>query len=261
MSILLTSDWSSNAISEISKSMPEQKARKWELQAGHMFFKHKRAAFHLESINDCYLKMTKSMYATFNCQIIEKNTHSSYSGPLIEILLFHLDGFFEAQRAASDFILNCLATAEIFKSIPSSFEAFYKNKSKNPKCYPCYSPALSIELLDFWTKTGSITKAYRDCFTHFFSFSGPTWQHAMNMKCINGEWKATFYLPDNPQGKSYAALKFDSNLDALTLCKKLHNESDNLVKKLMDTCLSKWNVNNNNNKDFTLTLKNIKLGD
>src|ERR1019366_4682769 len=56
MPIILSPDWDSHMISIIAKKMPSDKAKQWEIQAGHMFFKHRRATYHLRCIKECYAK-------------------------------------------------------------------------------------------------------------------------------------------------------------------------------------------------------------
>lgn len=261
MPIILTSDWDSHTVSSIAKQMPIGQARKWEIQAGHMFFKHRRATYHHACIEKCYSKMIGAMQAQFTGQNIEGGTHSPYAGPLLEVMLFHLDGFFEAERSGYDFFLPCLCTAGFFQTVPSSFNEFYKNKTKKPYAYPSEPPDLGSELINFWANTGLRTRDYRDCLTHTLSLSGPTWQHAMNMKRSKGAWTANFHLPDNPEVKSYPLLTFNSNLDALNVCTQLNQETDNFLKKLMDACCKKWKADTNVIHDSHFTLHNIQFGD
>lgn len=261
MPITLTSDWDSQMVLSIAKNMPSDKAKKWETQAGHMFFKHRRATYHRACIEKCYTKMIEEMQGCFKEKQIEEGVHSSYAGPLAEVLLFHLDGFFEAERSGHDFVMNCLSTAGLLKKPPSSFNTFYKNKTKNPNAYLSDPPDLSPVLMEFWQDIGLRTRDYRDCLTHYLSLGGPTWQHAVNMKWSKELWTATFHLPDNPEANSYSSLTFDSNLDALGVCTHLNQETNSFLKKLMDACGKKWGANTYAGQDAQITLHNIHFGD
>ena len=61
--------------------------------------------------------------------------------------------------------------------------------------------AVERELTDFWVRDGKRTKAYRDCFLHFATLAGATWQHHVNMRFVNGAWRASLELPSNPEIK------------------------------------------------------------
>src|SRR5574337_787512 len=120
MPIILKSDWDSQMVLAVAKAMPSEKARKWEVQAGHLFFKHRRASYHLECIKKCYLKIIGEMRSNPNAMQPEEGDNSGYAGPLAEVMLFHLDGFFEAERSAHDFVTTCLGGAKILKDPPKS---------------------------------------------------------------------------------------------------------------------------------------------
>src|ERR1039458_3250899 len=205
--------------------------------------------------------MLEKMPTSFDGRQLEECTNSSYAGPLAEILLFHLDGFFEAERSGHNFVMVCLRTAGQLKNPPSSFHDFYKSETQRSGTYPSDPPELGAELCAFWAGTGQRTKGYRDCFNHHVSLAGPTWQHAVNMKWTNESWKATLHLPDNPEAQSHKAFTFDANLDALDVCTQLNLETERFLKRLMKACANKWDANADESQDVQITLHNIKLGD
>jgi hypothetical protein len=261
MPIIIGSAWDADIVQSIARMMPTDKARKWEVQAGHLFFKHRRAAYHRSCIEQCYARMIGEMPKHFKETPIEEGTNSSYAGPLLEIMLFHMDSFFEAERSGYDFVLNCLRTAELFKdSTPKSFRKFYDKETKSPNTYPCDYPHLRSELISFWENTGLRLTEYRDCLTHFLTLSGATWQHAVNMRWLNGSWKAAFELPDNPKETSLSSLTFDLRLDARDVCSQLNRETDNFLRRLMAICAERWNVTPGENQNRQMTVV-IRLGE
>jgi hypothetical protein len=261
MPVILTSDWDSRVILAIAKKMPRDKAKRWETHAGHMFFKHRRAIYHRQCIQKCYAKMLEEMPVNPGGRRFEEGTNSSYAGPLAEVLLFHLDGFFEAERSGHDFVLSCLRTADLLRTAPSSFHKFYESETRQHGTYSSEPPELGAELTTFWAKIGQRTKDYRDCFSHYVSLAGPTWQHAVKIKWTNGSWKATLCLPDNPDAKSHKAFTFDANLDALGVCTQINVETERFLKRLMEVCAKKWEANADVIQDTQITLHNIRLGD
>jgi hypothetical protein len=261
MPIILSNNWDSHAISTIAMKMPSDRAKQWEIKAGQMFFKHRRATYHLRCIEECYAKMIGKMPNSFDGKQLEESTNSSYAGPLTEILLFHLDGFFEAERSGHNFVMFCLRAAGQLQNPPSSFHDFYKSETKRTGTYPSDPPKLGGELCAFWADTGQRTKGYRDCFNHHVSLAGPTWQHAVNMKWANESWQATLHLPDNPEAQSHKAFTFDDNLDALDVCEQLNVETEYFLKQLMVTCAKKWEANVAESSCVQFTLQNIRLGD
>ncbi len=261
MTIVLTTDWDSEAVLAIAKKMPTDKARKWETHAGRMFFKHRRASYHLRSINKSYQEMIAAMQPVTDIKHAEEIVNSSYSGPLSEVMLFHLDGFFEAERSSHDCVLTCLRTANVLTEAPSSMRKFYEQSMHKPALYPTDPPDVKATLKSFWEVTGKRTKAYRDCFNHYVSLSGPTWQHAVNMQWANGLWKPLFLLPDNPESRSYDAFKFDNRLDALDVSTHIHGMTTALLKSVIAACLSKWQAAVHDKSTAQLTVRNVRIGD
>lgn len=260
MPIILTSNWDSRAVLTIAESMPVDKKEKWEIQAGKMFFKYRRATYHLRYINQCYQKMMSEMPLTAGGKQFEESDNSSYAGPLAEVLLFHLDGFFEAERSAHNFVLSCLSTADILEGAPNSLHDFYKKASQKPDVYLTNPSEVKESLLTFWKKTGLRTKEYRDCFNHSVSLSGPTWQHAVNMQWENRSWKVSFHLPDNPTSNSYRLFMFDKKLDALKVATEINEETDRFLRLLMATCSTKWNAEVGDSPQEQFTLNNVVIG-
>lgn len=245
----------------IGKRMPGDKAKKWETQAGRMFFKHRRVSYHLRCIDKCYSTMIGEMRISADGRQPEEGDNSSYAGPLAEVLLFHLDGFFEAERSAHDFILSFLRTASLLNAAPSSMYQFYERVTKKPGIYVSDSPEVVEQLTAFWAKTGQRTKEYRDCLSHYVSLSGPTWQHAVNMKWRSGSWKATLNLPDNPGANSHTGFTFDANLDALAVCAEINVQTERFLKLLMEACVTKWKADAGDDQEMQITLHNVRIGD
>lgn len=262
MPIILSSDWDSQAVLAIAKAMPTGKAEKWEIQAGKVFFKHRRAAYHVQCIERCYREMINAMRLHASDKPLEDGTTSSYAGPLVEELLFNLDGFFEAERSAHDFVLSCMTTAEVLKKdAPSSLHAFYNGVRRKPGAYPCDPAEVCEGLAAFWEVTGKLTKEYRDCLSHSASLSGPTWQHAADMKWRDGAWRLQFHLPDKPTRNSYQLFTFGRKLDALKVCTEIKEQSDAFLKSLMVTCAAKWKATLDATGPHQITLRHVMIGD
>ena len=126
---------------------------------------------------------------------------------------------------------------------PRSFHDFHKSSKKNPGRYviPPFS-AIESQLVDFWERYGERTKAYRDCFIHFATLAGATWQHHVNMKWENGRWHVDFELPNNPETKSYDSFTYDGKCDALHICLEISQGTTATLEALMRVCLDKWNA-------------------
>ncbi|MDD8027297.1 MAG: hypothetical protein PHI34_12365 [Acidobacteriota bacterium] len=256
MPIIIKSDWDSQAVLAVSKRMPAEKMRKWETQAGKMFYKHRRATYHRYYIEKCYSFFINEMPTALGGPLPTEGANSSYVGPLAEVALFHLDGFFEAEKSAHDFVLSCLRTADVLNaSAPDSLHEY----SKHPGNYHCDPVEAERLLMSFWNKFGQPTKNYRDCFNHFVSLSGPTWQHEVNMRWRNGSWKAALYLPDNPEIKSYSKFTFGKYLDALEICANINDNTKDFLRLLMKICSTKWNASIENSEHFQFTIRSIKI--
>ncbi len=259
MPVIVSSAWDTQAVTAIANKMPPDKATRWEIQSGHMFFKHRRATYHQHCITKCYTEMVGEMPKYFQKDELQEGLNSSYSGPLSELMLFHLDAYFEAERSGHDFILSCLRTAGLLMSAPSSFHDFYLSETKQPSKHSTKPPELAAELMKFWIGTGQPTKEYRDCLSHFASLSGPTWQHAVNMKWSGGSWTAALYLPDNPEAKSDTKFTFKHNLEALAVCTRLNYETNNMLRNVMKACAEKWGASTTT-QDHRTTIRNVHIG-
>lgn len=259
MPIVLSPDQDSKTIIAIAAKMPSDKARKWETQAGRLFFKHRRAAYHFNNIRDCYSKMITEMPTLLDALPPIEGDNSSYSGPLSEALFFHLDGFFEAQRSSHDCVLAYLRTADLLTNIPHSMNDYIKRSVKNPGKFPTDPPDLETKLVSFWEKTGSRVKSYRDCFNHYVSLSGPTWQQAVNMRWSIDSWVPKFYLPDNPECNSFDSFKFDLKIDALELSSSLHKATRELIEFLASACMLKWHADLTKDGATQFTLRNVSI--
>src|SRR5260221_1957850 len=132
MPVIVSNAWNSQVVAAVAKKMPDDKAIACETQAGHMFCKVRRARYHFKSIESCYRGMIEEMPKYFPQDDLAEGLNSSYSGPISELLLFNLDGYFEAERSGHDFILACLRAAGLLPSGPSSFHDFYKAEQKQP---------------------------------------------------------------------------------------------------------------------------------
>ncbi len=226
-----------------------------------MFFKHRRAIYHVRCIKTSYKRMIAETTRSIPTQNMEEGLNSGYSGPLVEILFFQVDGFFEAERSAHNFILSTLTTAGLLKSAPSSLHDFYNKAKKEPGSYLIHPhDEIEDQLTAFWEKHGERTKDYRDCFSHFAALSGATWQHNVNMIWANGSWNADFELPDNPATKSYKSFTYDLRLDALQVCTEISKETTKLLDVLMNICLVKWNAKLDKNQ-VRSEVRNVRISD
>ena len=57
MPIVLGDSWEQQVVRAIAGKMPQEKAKRWETQAGRMFFKHCRARFHVDCVENAYKAM------------------------------------------------------------------------------------------------------------------------------------------------------------------------------------------------------------
>jgi hypothetical protein len=186
-----------------------------------------------------------------------ESVFSSYAGPELEELYYDLDSFFEAIRATHDASLSCLGSAGLLKNPPNSLHAFQKKEFGK---VPDRDSEINGFLIDFWGATGSIAKDYRDCLTHFVSFSGPTWQHAANAVWNCGKWNLSVVLPDNPKANSYSKLRFDGCIDALSLCSRINHETNSFLNETLTRCAKKWNAKIQQESSSSMTLTNVRIG-
>lgn len=251
-------DFAHRAILAIGERMGNPKRQYWEAEAGKVIFKHFRAAYHLNSLMQCY----SSISAAKLDEIGRPNgcCFSSYLGPFGQLLFFHIDAFFEAEKSAHDFLLACLGSAGVLISPPNSLHDFYKktNKGVNFSADPLEIVGI---LTSGWTTVGNLTKAYRDCFAHFISLCGLTWQTAINVKWINGTWKVNLYLPDNPESRSYERLKFNKNIDAYECCMNIFKNTERVLESAIKICLKKWKTSAEAISVDSFMLRGVKIGD
>jgi hypothetical protein len=252
MIILPDQTWDMLAVEAIAAKMDESKRSNWRLQSGKVFFKHRRAEFHLKAAQTTVRMMVSKMQPVrlvADYDVIS----SSYSGPLSEILFFHLDGFLEATRASYDALLSFLISAKVVRhDSPSSINAFIdlvRTSHHRAKTDP---PEIADLLLRFWRDTGEQAKNFRDCFTHHVTLAGPTWMVAVMMIGRTTGWTPYVPWPDNPDTKSYAKFTFDKRLDAIAYCSDVYRQSDDLLRRLVHECLVKWDVETTLEK-FTFT--------
>ena len=241
MIILPGETWDGTAVEAIAAKMDEPMQHNWRLQSGKVFFKHRRAKYHLEAAQQTVIEMLLAMQPLELAG--ERVVHSSYSGPLCEVLFFHLDGFLEATRAAYDHLISFLISAKVVRhDSPLSITDFITNiKSKSSRANTD-PPEIADLLAEFWSQTGKAAKDYRDCFTHHITFAGPTWEYAVKMTGTPDGWSPHVPWPDNPEAKSYVKLTFDKRLDAVAYCDMLYQKSDGFFRELVDKCLVKWNA-------------------
>jgi len=248
MWIISDPTWESTAIEAIALKIEDSKRHNWRLQSGKVFFKHRRAKYHLDESKNIVRKMVLAMQpmklSIHNCP-----TNSTYSGPLSEQLFFHLDSFLEATRSSYDAVLSFLVSAEVVRGdSPLSINGFV-NRIRTIPNRAKTDPADVAELIErFWSDTGELAKDYRDCFTHHVTLSGPTWVTAVMMKGSNLGWEPHLPWPDNPDAKKHSNFTFDKNLDAITYCNEVHQSSDIFLRKLVDRCLAKWQAERNWNE-------------
>jgi hypothetical protein len=224
-----------------------------------MFFKHRRSRYHRMSVESCYRAMLADMPNHIPERDLAEGLHSSYSGQASELLVIHLDAYFEAERSCHDFILACLRSANLLPSGPSSFHEFYNAEQKSPGKFSANASDLRGQLLSFWKATGQPIKDYRDCLNHFLSLSGSTWQNAVNMKWQRGAWHATLLMPDNPAEKSARRFSYEGNIDAGALCARLNLETEQFLRQLMHQCLRKWDARITPG-EYRTSLRNIRIG-
>lgn len=261
MPIVLSQSWEAQAILSVGAQMSATKARAWQQTAGCFVFKHKRCGYHLREIERMYARMHDVVKASIAISQAQESVFSSYAGPLLEDLYFNLDGFFEAMRSAHDASLSCLGSANLLKNPPNSLNAFRKNQERQSSHTEAARSAVRELLLDFWQSTAQSVKDYRDCLAHYISLSGPTWQHAANAKWNQGSWNLTVLLPDNPEARTYDALSFESRLDALAVCRRLHQETDAFVISVLNQTAKHWNVDPATTNTIQITAANVRIGE
>jgi hypothetical protein len=210
-----------------------------------------RAAHHLNVVRQCYEAAAVEHTARMATTSKGEGDSSAYHGAIAPVLFFNVDAFFEAVRAAHDFLLTCLRSSEVLTDVPSSLHHY------------CQKPAVSgaapitTDLRRFWETCGKNTKDYRDCFGHFTTLSGLAWQTALNMKWRGGSWELRLYLPDNPEAKSYAAFSFEKRLDALALCDGILSSTAAIITLAIRACLLKWGAELG---QPTFTIRNVVVG-
>ena len=79
-----------------------------------------------------------------------------------------------------------------------------------------------------WDLYGEKMTAYRDCVQHYVPVTFGM-QTASMERVSGGIWSVRLRLPDNPEGRSQPAFKFEKNLDALTYGWELANEVMNVA--------------------------------
>lgn len=242
MIIVPDQTWDVLAVEAVAAKMDESKRHSWRLQSGKVFFKHRRAQFHLEAAQNTVRAMVSAMQPV-RLAVGDNVVSSSYSGPLSEILFFHLDGFLEAARASHDALLSFLVSAKVVQhNCPASINGFTDLVRKSSHRAKTDPPEIADLLLSFWSDTGEQAKNYRDCFTHHVTLAGPTWMVAVMMIGRTTGWTPYVPWPDNPDCKSYAKFTFDKRLDAIAYCSEVYRQSDHLLRRLVRDCLAKWEV-------------------
>lgn len=240
--ILPDPTWDGTAVEAIADQMEESRRHAWRLQSGKVFFKHRRALYHLEAAQEIVQKMVGEMQPV-SLMAGEGVVNSGYSGPLTEPLFFHLDGFLEATRAAYDALMSFLISAKVVRhDSPASindYASLLASGSHRAKTDP---PELAALLLMFWKETGQRAKEYRDCFTHHVTLSGPTWATSVAMTGTPAGWTPCVPWPDNPDARSYTKFTFDNHLDALAYCQTVSQKTDTFLRDLVAQCLVKWKV-------------------
>jgi hypothetical protein len=241
--------------------MSPAKARAWQHTAGRFLFKHRRSGHHLHQISLLYLRIIDAVRTSIKVTQPDEIVHSGYSGPLLDELYYNLDSFFEAMRSTHDASLSCLSSAGLLRDAPHSLHDFYKKHEKQSNSSTMNSSPIHEILVTFWKVTGSATKDYRDCLAHYVSLSGPTWQHSANAVWRQNSWTLSLYLPDNPQARSYNTLTFVARVDALTLCKKLHQETEQLARAILIQSAEHWQVGPIDTSTIQMTVSNVVIGD
>lgn len=260
MPIVLSSSWEAAAIASIGAKMPAAKARAWQQTAGRFLFKHRRCGHHVRHISELYEKMGSAVRTSIKISDPDEDVFSGYSGPLLEELYYNLDGFLEAMRSAHDSSLSWLSSANLLLEPPHSFHDFQKTHAKQSTNPNTCDKALRDVLVSFWSTTGKVTKEYRDCLSHYVSLSGPTWQHSANAVFKQGTWTFSIHLPDNPQARTYSALEFTGRVDALSLCQRLHEESEVFVRAVLTRCAEKWQTGPIDMSSTRMTVANVVVG-
>lgn len=260
MPIVLSESWEGAVISSVGSKMSAAKARGWQQTAGRLIFKHRRSEYHLRYMADLYQQMHEAVRSSISTSQPQESVSSGYAGPLLEELYFNLDGFFEAVRATHDSALSCLGSTGLLLHPPISLHDFFKKQETLSEA-PASGDSLVRDLLiEFWRVTGSVAKDYRDCLSHYVALSGPTWQHGANARLTHGEWTLTVHFPDNPKARTYGALTFDLRLDALTLCTRIHRETDALIRTLLGQAAERWEVGPVKSGVAQMTLNNVVIG-
>lgn len=240
MMIIPDPTWDGTAVVAIAARMDDKKQRKWMYGSGRVFFKHRRAQFHLKEMQLAVEQMVESMQPV-RLELAEQHVHSSYSGPLSETLHFHIDGFFEATRASHDALIALLVSADVVKhDAKPSIHAFVGQIRKGSDRATTSPPEVGELVERFWTTTGETARDYRDCLTHYISFSGPNWQSAVMMLGRAKGWTPWVPLPDNPKSRSNVEFIFDKRLDALRYCESVYEDFDSLLKEVASHCQAKW---------------------
>jgi hypothetical protein len=242
MIVLPDQTWDVLAIEAIAAKMEEYKRHNWRIHSGKVFFKHRRAFYHLGAAQDAVRAMVNTMQLVRLAEG-EDIVFSSYSGPLSEILFFHLDGFLEATRASYDAMLSFLISAEVLPhSSTTSMNDFTKIARKSPHRTTTDPIKITELLLQFWSDTGERAKNYRDCLTHYVTLSGPTWATSVMMVGRTSGWTPHMPWPDNPDSKTHAKFTFKKRLDAIIYCAEVYQEFDVLLRRLVSDCLVKWDA-------------------
>ena len=259
--MILSQSWESAAISSVGAKMLPDKARAWQQTAGRFLFKHRRSGHHLRQIENLYVEMRNTVHASLKISPSDEQVSSSYSGPLLDELYYNLDGFFEAMRSSHDASLSCLSSAGLLLNAPNSLHDFFKKRERRSASSLDGNDRLIGLLVSFWETTGSVAKDYRDCLSHYVSLSGPTWQHSANAIWRQGVWKLSVQLPDNPQARKYSALTFARRLDALPLCRRLHAETEQLVRAILTQSVQRWQAEPVDANTYVMTATNVAIGD
>ncbi|UUZ68066.1 hypothetical protein LP416_27765 [Polaromonas sp. P2-4] len=260
MPIVLSQSWEATAISSVGAKMPPVKARAWEQTSGRFVFKHRRSGHHLRQIESLYARMLDAVRSSLRIAEPEEQDFSSYSGPLLEELYYNLDGFFEAMRSSHDASLSCLNSADLLRNAPNSLHDFFKKRERLLNGSRTNDVSMVELLVSFWEETGRVAKDHRDCLSHYVSLSGPTWQHSANTVWKQGTWTLSVRLPDNPEAYKYSALSFASRLDALDVCKKFHEETEQLVRAILTRSMEHWHVGHIDTSAFAMTIANVAIG-
>ncbi|HWV47158.1 hypothetical protein [Massilia rhizosphaerae] len=259
MIVLPDPTWDSVAVEAIAEKLDKRKRHSWRLQSGKIFFKHRRAEYHLKAARQTVREMVDAMQPAPVTASVEDPVNSSYFGPLTEPLFFHLDGFLEATRSAHDAVMDFLISAEVVPhDSPHSINAFVKRINNTPDRSRTNPVVVAGLLANFWEETGTRAKNYRDCFTHHVTLADPTWSHSVGMVSLGGAWLPHVPWPDNPVADSDAKFNFEGRLDAIAYCADTHEKSDKFLRHLTKQCLVKWDVGAVLENEFVLA--NVRIG-